>query len=188
MRRTRILAGLGIAAVAALALTACNSGSPSSPGGSTDGDTGEDSTWFEVASDASLDGSPTYDRMVERDGVNLATISTPGALIGEMSVVLGTPNSANVRAGAPTTVRVIADARTYLEQDQALTFRIAWLMASRLDATSAYLVELSKQHGGKAEQNLLGKILSALHLQGDDGGVPVNRSDMFGDPGGAFRY
>ena len=69
MRRTRILAGLGIAAVAALALTACNSGSPSSPGGSTDGDTGEDSTWFEVASDASLDGSPTYDRMVERDGV-----------------------------------------------------------------------------------------------------------------------
>ncbi|MEJ1092546.1 glutamate ABC transporter substrate-binding protein [Microbacterium istanbulense] len=69
MRRTRILAGLGIAAVAALALTACNSGSPSSPGGSTDGDTGEDSTWFEVASDVSLDGSPTYDRMVERDGV-----------------------------------------------------------------------------------------------------------------------
>ena len=126
--------------------------------------------------------------LVERDGVNLATISTPGALIGEMSVVLGTPNSANVRAGAPTTVRVIADARTYLEQDQALTFRIAWLMASRLDATSAYLVELSKQHSGKAEQNLLGKILSALHLQGDDGGVPVTRSDMFGDPGGAFRY
>ncbi len=126
--------------------------------------------------------------LVERDGVNLATISTPGALIGEMSVVLGTPNSANVRAGAPTTVRVIADARTYLEQDQALTFRIAWLMASRLDATSAYLVELSKQHAGKAEQNLLGKILSALHLQGDDGGVPVTRSDMFGDPTGAFRY
>lgn len=125
--------------------------------------------------------------LVERDGVTLATISTPGALIGEMSVVLGTPNSANVRAGTPTTVRVIADARTYLEQDQALTFRIAYLMASRLDATSAYLVELSKQHGGKTEQNLLGKILTALHLQGGDGGVPVNRNDMFGGPDDAFR-
>jgi CRP/FNR family transcriptional regulator, cyclic AMP receptor protein len=125
--------------------------------------------------------------VVERDGIALATISSPGALIGEMSVVLGTANSANVRAAEPTTVRTIKDARTYLEQDQALTFRIAYLMASRLDATSAYLVDLSKQAAGKSEQGLLGKILTALHLQGDDGGVPVNRNDMFGGPDDAFR-
>ena len=69
MRRTRILAGLGIAAVAALALTGCNSGTPSSPGGSGDSDTGDDAPLFEVATDVNLEGSPTYDRMVERDGV-----------------------------------------------------------------------------------------------------------------------
>lgn len=125
--------------------------------------------------------------LVERDGIALATISAPGALVGEMSVVLGTPNSATVRADQPTTVRVIKDARTYLEQDQALTFRIAFLMASRLDATSAYLVELSKQHAGKSEQGLLGKILTALHLQDDDTSVAVMRNDMFGAPGGTFR-
>lgn len=68
MRRTRTLAGIGIAATALLALTACNSGTPSSPGG-TGEESGEDSTWFEVASDVSLEGSPTYDRMTERDGV-----------------------------------------------------------------------------------------------------------------------
>jgi glutamate transport system substrate-binding protein len=69
MRRTRTLAGVGIAAVALLALTACNSGSPTTPGGDTGGDTEEPSTWFEVASDVSLEGSPTFDAMTERDGV-----------------------------------------------------------------------------------------------------------------------
>jgi|APFEC2959095171_1045051.scaffolds.fasta_scaffold02032_7 CRP/FNR family transcriptional regulator, cyclic AMP receptor protein len=128
--------------------------------------------------------------LVERDGVTIASISSPNSVVGEMSVVLGTPNSATVRADGNATVRVIMDARKYLEQDQAMTFRLAWLMASRLDATSAYLVELSRQHTGKAEQNMLGKILSALHLQADDGHYSaVARTDMFGtdDTGGAYK-
>ncbi|KJQ55972.1 glutamate ABC transporter substrate-binding protein [Microbacterium sp. SA39] len=71
MRRTRTLAGIGIAAVALLALTACNSGSPSDPGAGTGGgdEGGEDSTWFEVASDVELEGSPTFDAITERDKV-----------------------------------------------------------------------------------------------------------------------
>lgn len=69
MRRTRTLAGLGIAAVALLALTACNSGSPSTPGAGTGGDEGEDSTWFEVAEDVQLEGSPTFDAIQDRDKV-----------------------------------------------------------------------------------------------------------------------
>lgn len=119
--------------------------------------------------------------VVERDGVAIASISSPNSVVGEMSVVLGTRNSATVRADGHAAVRVIMDARKHLEQDQAMTFRLAWLMASRLDATSAYLVELSKQHTGRAEQNMLGKILSALHLQADDSHyAAVTRTDMFG--------
>jgi glutamate transport system substrate-binding protein len=70
MRRTRTLAGIGIAAVALLALTACNSGSPSTPGGGTgDDEAAEDSTWFEVATDVELEGSPTFEAITERDKV-----------------------------------------------------------------------------------------------------------------------
>ncbi|WP_406245760.1 glutamate ABC transporter substrate-binding protein [Microbacterium sp. M] len=70
MRRTRTLAGIGIAAAALLALTACNSGTPTDPGGDTDGgDAGEETTWFEVADDVTLEGSPTFDAMTARDGV-----------------------------------------------------------------------------------------------------------------------
>jgi CRP-like cAMP-binding protein len=117
---------------------------------------------------------------VERDGVRIATIATPGSLIGEMSVVLGTANSATVQAEKPTTVRVIRDARQYLKTDPELTFRVAWLMANRLDATSAYLVQLTREHAGKPEGGLLGRILSSLNATDERRYTPVHRGDMFG--------
>lgn len=112
---------------------------------------------------------------VERDGVAITTISTPNALVGEMSVLLGTPASASVRAIGPVTVRAIENARAQLMQDPELTFRLAALVASRLDATTALLVDLSKEH--PAEQGLLARILSAIHLQSD--GPTVTRHDLF---------
>lgn len=72
MRRTRTLAGIGIVAAALLALTACNSGTPSDPGtDDANADGGGDSTWFEVATDVSLEGSPTFDKMVEAGKVTI---------------------------------------------------------------------------------------------------------------------
>jgi CRP-like cAMP-binding protein len=118
---------------------------------------------------------------VERDGLRIATISTPGAPIGEMAVVLGTASSATVRAEQPTTVRVIADAKRHVQSNPELAFRIAWLMANRLDATSAYLVQLTRQHADRPERGLLGAILSALHAPADaDDYAQVKRSDLFG--------
>jgi len=68
MRMTRALTGLGLAAAAALALSGCNSGSPTDSGGSG-GDASGGAALWEVATDVDLAGSPTYDRMVARDGV-----------------------------------------------------------------------------------------------------------------------
>ena len=57
------------------------------------------------------------------------------------------------------------------------------LMASRLDATSAVLVELSKEHSGASEQGLIGKIVAALHRTADDSHyVRLARSDLFQAP------
>lgn len=118
---------------------------------------------------------------VERDGVRIATISTPGSVIGEMSVVLGTVSSATVQAEKASTMRVIRDARQALRTDPELTFRLAWLMANRLDATSAYLVQLTKDHAGKPEGGLLGRILSSLNTPDEKRYATVSRGDMFGD-------
>jgi len=98
---------------------------------------------------------------VERDGVTLATISAAGALIGEMSVLLGTENTATVRAEKPTTVRVVKDALAYLERQPLVALRVAMLLSQRLDATSALLVEAQK---GKPQEpaGIFGRLMSTL--------------------------
>jgi len=98
---------------------------------------------------------------VERDGVTLATVSAAGALIGEMSVLLGTENTATVRAEKPTTVRVVKDALAYLERQPLVALRVAMLLSQRLDATSALLVEAQK---GKPQEptGIFGRLMSTL--------------------------
>jgi glutamate transport system substrate-binding protein len=69
MRKTRISGAIAGIALAALALTACNSGTP---GAAPSGDGGEgeaDGALWEVATDVELGDSPTFERMVDRDGV-----------------------------------------------------------------------------------------------------------------------
>ena len=74
MRTTRIAGALAGIAIAALALTACNSGTPGAePGtGGATGDAGDGSTsgnpWT-VATDVTLDGSPTFEKMTGADKV-----------------------------------------------------------------------------------------------------------------------
>jgi CRP-like cAMP-binding protein len=102
---------------------------------------------------------------VERDGIEIATLSQPGTLVGEMSVLIGIRNSATVRAARDSRVRVIRNAAKYLESDPVLSLKIAALVAGRLDATSALLVDMTREHSGKpSEQGLLRRIFSALHV------------------------
>ena len=61
MRKSRFGA-LAIVGIAALALTACNSGTPTAAPSEGEG-TDEGTAWFEVADDVSLEGSPTFDRI-----------------------------------------------------------------------------------------------------------------------------
>lgn len=98
---------------------------------------------------------------VERDGVNIAAIDQPGTAVGEMSVLLGAQHSATVRAETETRLRVIRDAARYLEQEPALTFQLATLVAGRLDATSALLVNLSRQ-AKPSERSLVDRLLAVV--------------------------
>jgi CRP/FNR family transcriptional regulator, cyclic AMP receptor protein len=100
---------------------------------------------------------------VLRDGVKIATISEPGSLIGEMSVLLGIDHSATVKAEIDTEIRVIEDAVAFLERSPLVALHVATLACARLNATSALLVELKKQMADKAsEQGLLSRIFAAM--------------------------
>ena len=100
---------------------------------------------------------------VERGGVALATIDEPGALVGEMAVLLGTDHSATVRAESAATVRVIDNALAFLERTPLVALHVATLACARLEATSALVVELGREARGQGgEQGFLARIAAAL--------------------------
>jgi CRP-like cAMP-binding protein len=101
--------------------------------------------------------------VVERGGAVIARLVEPGALVGEMSVLTGAPNSATVRADGPAIVRVVVDAMRYISRQPDVAGHIATVLAQRLDATSAVLATLRTESGmTPAEQTRFGRIVSAL--------------------------
>lgn len=101
--------------------------------------------------------------VVSRDGVDIAHIEEPWAIIGEMAVLLGTPHSATVTAETEVRVRIIDEALDVLQQNPDFALHIATLACARLNATSALLVDLRRAaQGKKQEQALMGRILTAM--------------------------
>jgi CRP-like cAMP-binding protein len=81
---------------------------------------------------------------VVRNGTRLAEVSEPGAVFGELSLLLGRPHTADVRALAPTEFHV-ADAARLLAEDPATLVYVTVLLARRLDATNQALIEVRRQ-------------------------------------------
>lgn len=105
--------------------------------------------------------------IIERDGVKLATLSIPGSVIGEISVLTGSKGSATVTASGTAKVRVIRDAAKVIESEPKLAIRLAAIVASRLEATSSSLVALTREASHQSERNILSRLASALHLGKD---------------------
>ncbi len=76
---------------------------------------------------------------VSRDGTHVTTLRTPGAVIGEMSVLLGLTQTATVTAMTEVDLFVIDDAIEVLRSHPDLLLQIARLLAQRVNATTALL-------------------------------------------------
>src|ERR1700722_13464818 len=63
----------------------------------------------------------------------VATIVEPGAVVGEMSVLLDKPHTATVRVALDSTVYEFADAASFLRDQPAVALLIARLLAQRLN-------------------------------------------------------
>ena len=78
----------------------------------------------------------------------VASIAEPGAIFGEMSILLDENHSANVRAASPTTVYVLADAASFLRDRPQMVLLIAQLLARRLSMATTYLADVKRQYAG----------------------------------------
>jgi CRP-like cAMP-binding protein len=76
---------------------------------------------------------------VVRDGKYVTSIKTPGAVIGEMSVLLEHPHTATVRAVTEVDYFVIDNAIEVLRTHPDWLLQIARLLAQRVNTTTALL-------------------------------------------------
>lgn len=78
---------------------------------------------------------------VVRDGTFISSTNAPGAIFGEMSLLLDKPHTATVRSVSDVECYVIHDALKALETHPAWTLQIARLLAQRVNSTTAALME-----------------------------------------------
>jgi CRP/FNR family transcriptional regulator, cyclic AMP receptor protein len=100
---------------------------------------------------------------VVRGDTVVATLTEPGAVLGEMSVLLDAPHTATVRASTDSVVYEIDDAATFLRRQPAVTLIIARMMAQRLNVATTYLADLKHQYGGHGNHlAMVGDILQSM--------------------------
>ena len=93
----------------------------------------------------------------------VAIITEPGAVLGEMSVLLDQPHTATVRAASDSTIYEISDAASFLRDQPAVALLIARLLAQRLNVATTYLADIMHQYAGHGDHlAMVGEILQTM--------------------------
>lgn len=100
--------------------------------------------------------------LVRKGLVQVNTISRPGAVIGEISVLLGSAYSATVEATEPSVLRHATDAEALLASDPAITRLVAVGLAERLNFVTTYLADLKHQYGDAPGLAMVQDVLNQL--------------------------
>lgn len=82
--------------------------------------------------------------LIEICGHEIASISAPGAIFGEMAALLGRPRSATVTAMRDSAFLVIDDLQGLLRKDHEFSLILLRLLAQRIDATNTLAIDKKK--------------------------------------------
>jgi CRP/FNR family cyclic AMP-dependent transcriptional regulator len=119
---------------------------------------------------------------VLKDGVEIATVTEPGAVFGELSVLLDQPHTADVRALEDSQFYV-ADAATLLRVDPTALLYVATVLARRLDDATQALIELRRQVRAGQPRSVIEKtteqVEGLLGPRGADPGYARYPYDLF---------
>jgi len=99
---------------------------------------------------------------VVKDDVRLATSSQPGAVFGEMAMILGGPHTATVRALETSEFHLVEDPRAFFNGSPAACMHVCELLARRIDALNRYLVDVKHQYEGHDHIGMVDQILETL--------------------------
>jgi CRP/FNR family cyclic AMP-dependent transcriptional regulator len=106
---------------------------------------------------------------VLKGDAEITRIAEPGAFFGEMSILLGTPHTATVRALAPSRFYVVDDVAAFLSSPD-VTLSLSRLLAKRLQMVTTYLADLKHQFAEHDDHlGMVDEVLdSLLHHQEEE--------------------
>jgi len=97
---------------------------------------------------------------VVKGGIEIAKVAEPGAVFGELSVLLDEPHGADVRTLEPSEFHVAAG--DVLMREPAALHYVATILARRLDLANRGVVELRSELEAGAPPSLIGATLDKI--------------------------
>jgi len=100
---------------------------------------------------------------VMKGDIQVASISEPGAVVGEIAALLGLGHTATVKAVGPARVYKIEAAESFLKHHPDVLFTVARLLARRLVDATTYLTDVKRQYADRDDHlGMVDEVLSAL--------------------------
>jgi CRP-like cAMP-binding protein len=96
-----------------------------------------------------------------KEDIEIAKVAEPGAVFGELSILLNQPHTADVRA-VETSQFHIADATALLAQNPIAALYVATVLAHRLDGANHALIQLKNQLQSGEPHSVVAKTVSKM--------------------------
>jgi CRP/FNR family transcriptional regulator, cyclic AMP receptor protein len=98
---------------------------------------------------------------IVKDDTEIAKVAEPGAVFGELSVLLDQPHTADVRA-LETSQFHVANATALLAQNPIAALYVATVLARRLDGANDALIQLKNQLQTGEAHSVIAKTISRM--------------------------
>jgi CRP/FNR family cyclic AMP-dependent transcriptional regulator len=98
---------------------------------------------------------------VVKDGVQIASVSAPGSMFGELAVLLDQPHTADVRTLEQSEFYV-ANAQATLAVNPTVALYVSAILARRLDAANRSLIEVKHQLKAGEPPSVIGKAVEKV--------------------------
>jgi len=115
---------------------------------------------------------------ISKGDYQIAVISQPGSVLGDISVLLDAPHTATVKTYTPCRFYRIDAPVEFFRAHPEAALDIARLLAERLHSMTTYLVDLKKQYEGSEDQfGMVDEVLETLSHAQRSGHSPGSERD-----------